>query len=217
MQPSDSPICLAIFLILKIGSPNIDSPVIALRKITGDWGLFRWNAASRHTRGAMLSTSDKKMGDGVMKRLFLLGVIALLAIAASGRAMAADAFGAWTNGLPTAWVEGPTCDPYVDLQLHAEQGGDGTQVGRQRSVRSVCQLQVSRHLSRRQSGGPLFPLLRARMGQGRRRLPTRRRRPGGAPTPLGRRRRNPSPPMPFTEWPYGGTAEYWHHPAEFGR
>ena len=51
-----------------------------------------------------------------MKRLFLLGVIALLAIAASGRAaMAADAFGAWTNGLPTAWVEGPTCDPYVDF------------------------------------------------------------------------------------------------------
>ena len=46
-----------------------------------------------------------------MKRLFLLGVIVLLAIAASGRAMAADAFGAWTNGLPTAWVEGPTCDP----------------------------------------------------------------------------------------------------------
>ena len=28
--------------------------------------------------------------------------------------MAADAFGAWTNGLPTAWVEGPACDPWVD-------------------------------------------------------------------------------------------------------
>jgi hypothetical protein len=50
-----------------------------------------------------------------MKRLFPLGVIVLLALLASGRAMAADAFGAWTNGLPTAWVEGPTCDPYVDF------------------------------------------------------------------------------------------------------
>jgi hypothetical protein len=30
----------AIFLILKIGLPNIDSPPIALRKIPGDWGLF---------------------------------------------------------------------------------------------------------------------------------------------------------------------------------
>ena len=50
-----------------------------------------------------------------MKRLFLLGVIVVLAMAASGRAMAADAFGAWTNGLPTAWVEGPSCDPYVDF------------------------------------------------------------------------------------------------------
>ena len=49
-----------------------------------------------------------------MRRLFLLGVM-LVAIAASGgRAIAADAFGAWTNGLPTGWVEGPTCDPYVD-------------------------------------------------------------------------------------------------------
>src|ERR1700759_1261580 len=53
---------------------------------------------------------------GVMKRLFLVGVFAaVLVIDSLGRAMAADAFGAWTNVLPTAWVEGPTCDPYVDF------------------------------------------------------------------------------------------------------
>ena len=48
-----------------------------------------------------------------MKRLLLLGAL-LLAVTASSRSMAADAWGAWTNGLPTAWVEGPACDPYVD-------------------------------------------------------------------------------------------------------
>ena len=48
-----------------------------------------------------------------MKRVLLFAAL-LLAVTASGRAMAADAWGAWTNGLPTAWVEGRTCDPYVD-------------------------------------------------------------------------------------------------------
>ena len=48
-----------------------------------------------------------------MKRLLLLGAL-LLAVTASSRSMAADAWGAWTNGLPTAWVEGPACDAYVD-------------------------------------------------------------------------------------------------------
>jgi hypothetical protein len=48
-----------------------------------------------------------------MKRLLLVGAL-LLAVTASTRSMAADAWGAWTNGLPTAWVEGPACDPYVD-------------------------------------------------------------------------------------------------------
>jgi hypothetical protein len=62
--PHNNATSLAIFWILKIGSPNIDSPPIALRKITGRLGITRWNAVSRHTNGAMLSTSDKKMGMG---------------------------------------------------------------------------------------------------------------------------------------------------------
>jgi hypothetical protein len=69
---------LDIFLIPKIGRPNIDSPPIALRKITviGDYLL---DVASRCSRDVMLPTSN---GGGVMKRLFLLGIIALFAIAA---------------------------------------------------------------------------------------------------------------------------------------
>ena len=65
------------------------------------------------------------MGDrgGVMKRLLLLvGVVALLAVTASNRSMAADAFGAWTNGLPTGWIEGPSCDPWVDYNCTPGKG-----------------------------------------------------------------------------------------------
>jgi hypothetical protein len=56
--------CPDIFCILKIGSPNIDFHLIALRKITGDWGLFA-GMRRRVTQGALLLTaSDKKMGTG---------------------------------------------------------------------------------------------------------------------------------------------------------
>ena len=62
--------------------------------------------------GAAVALGDR---GGVMKRLLLLvGVVALLVVTAPNRSMAADALGAWTNGLPTAWVEGPACDPWVD-------------------------------------------------------------------------------------------------------
>jgi hypothetical protein len=99
-----------------------------------------------------------------MKRLFLLGVIALLAIAASGRAMAADAFGAWTNGLPTAWVEGPTCDPYVDFNCTPSKAVMALKSGVNGPCDPYVKLQVSRHISRRQPGRSIFPLLSARMG-----------------------------------------------------
>jgi len=52
-----------------------------------------------------------------MKRLLLVvGVFFVLAVTVANRAMAADAipYGAWINGLPTAWVQGPECDPFVD-------------------------------------------------------------------------------------------------------
>ena len=55
-----------------------------------------------------------------MKRLLLVGAL-LLTVTAPNRSMAADAWGAWTNGLPTAWVEGPACDPYVDFNCPASK------------------------------------------------------------------------------------------------
>ena len=158
-----SPIRLDIFLILKIGSLNINSPLIALRKITGDWGLFAGRGVASHKRRYAFDQRQEN-GGRVMKRLFLLGVIALLAIAAAGRAMAADAFGAWTNGLPTAWVEGPTCDPYVDFNCTPSKAVMALKSG----VNGPCDPYVNYKCLDTYLGDnpavPLFPLLPTRMG-----------------------------------------------------
>src|ERR1700722_5296453 len=167
-------------------------------------GTIRWNASSRPTGGTMLSTSDKKMGDGVMKRLFLLGVIALLAIAASGRAMAADAFGAWTNGWPTAWVEGPTCDPYVDFNCSPSKAVMALKSG----VNGPCDPYVNyKCLDTYLGDNPAVRFFRYyQLEWGKGSAPSDPSAPPGRrsdavwpPTPQS------SPPMPFTEWPYGGT------------
>ena len=60
------------------------------------------------------------------------------------------------------------------------------------------------YLSRRQRRGAVLPILPARMGQRRSAVdpsapPSRRSDAVWPPTPQS------SPPMPFTEWPYGGT------------
>ncbi len=49
-----------------------------------------------------------------MKRLLLVAGVLLLAVTISGRSMAGDMYGAPKDGLPTAWIEGPTCNPWVD-------------------------------------------------------------------------------------------------------
>jgi len=140
-----------------------------------------------------------------MKRLLLVGAL-LLAVTASTRSMAADAWGAWTNGLPTAWVEGPACDPYVDFNCPASKAA------------TAMALKAAR-------GGPCDPYLNyncldAYLGDD---VATRFFRyyqlewgkgvaPSDPKAPPGRRSDadwpatpQSSPPMPFTEWPYGGT------------
>ena len=139
-----------------------------------------------------------------MKRLFLLGVIALFAIAASGRAMAADAFGAWTNGLPTAWVEGPTCDPYVDYNCTPSKAVMALKSG----VNGPCDPYVNyKCLDAYLGDNPLVRFYRYyELEWGKSVAPSDPSAPPGRrsdavwpPTPQS------SPPMPFTEWPYGGT------------
>ena len=131
--------------------------------------------------------------------------------------MAADAFGAWTNGLPTAWVEGPTCDPYVDYNCYAEQSGDGAQVGRSTALAiRMSTTSVSTPISATIRLSAFFRYYELEWGKGVAPAdpsapPGRRSDAVWPPTPQS------TPPMPFTEWPYGGTINIGVHPAEFGR
>jgi hypothetical protein len=137
-----------------------------------------------------------------MKRLFLLGVFAMLAIVVSGRAMAADAFGAWSNGLPTAWIEGPTCDPWVDYNCTPSKA----------MLRAAANGPCDPYLNYKcldaylgeNPVGRFFRYYQLEWGKGT--------APADPSAPPGRRSDaawpvtpQSSPPMPFTEWPYGGT------------
>jgi Putative beta-barrel porin-2, OmpL-like. bbp2 len=141
-----------------------------------------------------------------MKRLFLVAGILLLAVTASGRSMAADVYGAPKDGFPAAWVEGPTCNPWVDYNCappkvspmalkSTEQNGNcdpyldykclDTYLGDNVAVRffRYYQLEWGKAVPPPDPNAP----------------PSSRPDSQIPPTPQS------SPPMPFTEWPYGGT------------
>jgi hypothetical protein len=137
-----------------------------------------------------------------MRRLFLLGVIAVLAIVVSGRAMAADAFGAWSDGLPTAWIEAPTCDPWVDYNCTPSKA----------MLRAAANGPCDPYLDYKcldaylgdNPVGRFFRYYELEWGKGT--------APADPSAPPGRRSDaawpvtpQSSPPMPFSEWPYGGT------------
>jgi Putative beta-barrel porin-2, OmpL-like. bbp2 len=139
-----------------------------------------------------------------MKRWLVLGVLVVLAVAASGRAMAADAFGAWTNGLPTAWVEAPTCDPYVDYNCSPSKAVMALKSG----IDGPCDPYVNyKCLDAYLGDNPavrFFRYYQLEWGKGvapsdPSAPPGRRSDTAWPPTP------ESSPPAPFTEWPYGGT------------
>jgi hypothetical protein len=151
------------------------------------------------------SVAIRKRG-GVMKRLLLVGFF-LLAVTASKPSMAADAFGAWTNGLPTAWVTGPACDPWVDYAC------DPPKVSPKQLKNMPCDPYLN------------YSCLDDYLGQD---FWTRLYRyyvlewgkavaPADPHAPASQRPDNsryalaaanlpePTPPMPFVAWPYGGT------------
>ncbi len=140
-----------------------------------------------------------------MKRLLLLGAL-LLAVTASTRSMAADAWGAWTNGLPTAWVEGPTCDPYVDY--NCEPSKSAVMAAKAAAKSGPCDPYVNYSCLDAYLGDDVatrfFRYYQLEWGKGV--------APSDPKAPPGRRSDadwpatpQSSPPMPFTEWPYGGT------------
>ena len=139
-----------------------------------------------------------------MRRVFVFGVLLLLAVAASNRAMAADAFGAWTNGLPTGWVESPACDPYVDYNCTPSKAMMALKSG----VNGPCDPYVDyKCLDDYLGDNVALRFLRYyQLEWGKGVAPSDPSAPPGRrsdavwpPTPQS------SPPMPFTEWPYGGT------------
>ena len=139
-----------------------------------------------------------------MRRVFLLGVLLLLAVAASNRAMAADAFGAWSNGLPSGWVEAPACDPYVDYNCTPSRAI----MALKSSAYGPCDPYVNYKCLDDYLGDNVavrfFRYYQLEWGKGTAPAdpsapPGRRSDTAWPPTPQS------SPPMPFTEWPYGGT------------
>ena len=145
-----------------------------------------------------------------MKRLFVLGAILLLGVTASSRSMAADAWGAWTNGLPTAWVEGPACDPLLDFNCPMSKAEAKKRTAAARAA-GTCDPYVDYKCLDQYLGDDFFTRLyryyMLEMGHGI--GPTDPNAPAGqraAGQSIGASvLPQPTPPMPFTAWPYGGT------------
>jgi Putative beta-barrel porin-2, OmpL-like. bbp2 len=142
-----------------------------------------------------------------MKRLLLLFGVLLLAVTVSTRSMAADAFGAWTNGLPSAWIEGQSCDPYVDYNCTPSKAQTAMAL-RAAAASGYCDPYLNYKCLDKYLGDDFFTRFyryyELEWGKGvapsdPSAPPARRSDSAWPPTP------ESSPPMPFTEWPYGGT------------
>jgi hypothetical protein len=141
-----------------------------------------------------------------MKRLLLLAGLLLLVVTLPSRVMAADAWGAWKNGLPTAWVNGPACNPWVDYACDPPKVSAGQMKAMERSGRCDPYLDYN-CLDAYLGNDPVTRFLRYyELEWGHAMAPSdphasASTRPVSEvpPTPQS------TPPMPFTEWPYGGT------------
>jgi hypothetical protein len=155
-----------------------------------------------HVVGAM-----EKSGVGVMKKLILVVGVLLLAVTASSRAMAGDAFGASKDGLPTAVTWGAaTCDPWVDYNCAPPK--ISPQVLKAMERNGNCNPYLDYSCLDRYLGDDFFTRFfryyQLEWGKGM--APADPHAPASSrpdsqvpPTPQS------VPPMPFTEWPYGGT------------
>jgi hypothetical protein len=147
-----------------------------------------------------------------MKRFLLwVGVVALLVVTASSRSMAADAFGAWTNGLPSAWVEGPACDPWVDYNCTPSKAA--VAAAKAAAKAGNCDPYFNYKCLDQYLGDDVFTrfIRYYQLEWGKAVAPTDphgpvSQRPDTAYDSLGAANLPyPSPPMPFVAWPYGGT------------
>jgi hypothetical protein len=150
-----------------------------------------------------------------MKRL-LLASVSSLAITAASQSMAAEP-SAWDvggfpgpydgNGLAGPWIFGPTCDPTINFDCKETKAWD-----RMRRAQAAAQGTCDPYVD--------YKCLDAYLGDdsatrfvryyqlewGHATAPTDPNGPPSArPTNVWPEVPEPSPPMPFTEWPYGGT------------
>ena len=139
-----------------------------------------------------------------MKRLLLIGVL-LLAVTASNRSMAAGPQ-AWVDGWPGAWASAGHCDPYVDYNCAQPHVSPKALRAMERSGNCDPYLDykcldaylgddvVTRFLRYYQLewGKAVAP-------SDPKAPPSRRSDAVWPATPQS------TPPMPFTEWPYGGS------------
>ncbi|HUZ33589.1 MAG TPA: outer membrane beta-barrel protein [Xanthobacteraceae bacterium] len=142
-----------------------------------------------------------------MRRLVLVAGIALSAtIVMSGHAMAADVYGAWKDGLPTAWAEGPACDPLVDYNCNPTKMRT-VMARKAAALNGPCDPYVDYKCLDAYLGDDFFTRFvryyqlewgKAAAPSDPNAPPSRRSDAAWPPTPQS------SPPMPFTEWPYGG-------------
>ena len=121
--------------------------------------------------------------------------------------MAADAFGAWTNGLPSAWVEGPSCDPWVNYNCTPSKAAVAA-AKRTAAKSGNCDPYIDYNCLDQYLGNDVLTrfIRYYQLEWGKGTAPADPHAPPGSrpdslipPTP------ESAPPMPFTEWPYGGT------------
>ncbi len=143
-----------------------------------------------------------------MKRsFFIVGILLVVAASTSNRSTAADAFGAWTDGLPAGWVEQAVCDPYIDYGCVANNRMV-TAAKAAAAANGYCDPYVNYKCLDAYLGDNFFTRFYRyyELEWGKGVAPTDPHAPAGSrsdaawpPTP------ESSPPMPFAEWPYGGT------------
>jgi hypothetical protein len=151
---------------------------------------------------------DEDEAGRTMKRLHAtIGIFLLLLAAASTPASARDAFGAWTDGLPAGWVEQASCDPYVDYGCVANNRMV-TAAKAAAAASGYCDPYLNYKCLDAYLGDNFFTRFYRyyELEWGKAVPPSDPHAPPGSrpesqipPTPQS------APPMPFTEWPYGGT------------
>src|SRR5271169_1220032 len=141
-----------------------------------------------------------------MKRLLLVAGILLLAVTISGRSMAGDIYGAPKDGLPTAWIEGPTCNPWVDYNCAPPKVSPAALRAMERNGNcdpyldyKCLDVYLGNNVAARFLGYYQLEWGRGVAPSDPSAPPSRRSDVAWPPTPQS------SPPMPYTEWPYGGT------------